>query len=371
MKQPSNYAKGEYRVGTHCFSFTDKGRKELLGNADGDRHISVRMYYSVNPADIAGKKRAVMLSGGKMKALRKSMLMPKLTAEERTADYYHVPMMNGKRFPLIVYNHGLGSYIEANTFLCCFLASRGFIVASVGHACEAVHTDYGRGVFDLMDKSVQKKMYPSGVIGAFVGQERLMKAKISREQAMADFDKYQKKYAPYFAERIDEWEKDALAAVGEIKKRYAESLDLSRGIGVTGHSLGGDLAYRLCLYHDEFTCGINIDGAIFGRYDDTAMTKPFCQMCCKENLNVMTRPLVGSKAPVWLVTFDDMKHLGFSDMIFWINMGSIVGKIPADELFAELSESHLSFFDRYLRDGSGEPSRVKSLKAHYERIDPN
>ena len=65
MKEPKDYAKGEYKVGTHCFSFTDKGRKEVLGGAEGDRRITVRMYYPVTEESTAGTKRSRIFSPSK------------------------------------------------------------------------------------------------------------------------------------------------------------------------------------------------------------------------------------------------------------------------------------------------------------------
>jgi len=41
------------------------------------------------------------------------------------------------RFPLLVFNHGAGSYREQNTFLMEHLASSGYVVASVAHPHES------------------------------------------------------------------------------------------------------------------------------------------------------------------------------------------------------------------------------------------
>ena len=370
MKEPKDYAKGEYKVGTHCFSFTDEGRKEVLGGAEGDRRITVRMYYPVTEESTAGKKRSRIFSPSKMKALRKSFLMPKLSPEENTADYYHVPPMSGEKFPLIMFSHGYGSYVEANTFLCCFLAARGYIVASVGHAFEAIENTYADGTFDLLDKTLTKKMYTS-CFGALIAQTKLLKKKgLTREEAVREFDVFQRKYCPFMIGRLDEWVKDAEAAVCEVKKRYADYLDLSRGVGASGHSFGGDLAYYLCKYRDEFTCGINIDGALFGDYDDSLMETPFCQISCRENLNAETRPLIGTAAPAYLVTFDKMKHISFTDIKFMLNFPLFVGKISAEEVFENLSYCHLTFFDRYLKGKAADPEQTDSKNVHYEHICP-
>ena len=367
MKEPRDYARGEYRVGTHCFSFTDVGRKELLGGAEGDRRITVRMYYPVTEESVAGKPRSRIFTASKERALRKASFLPKFPPEERVADYYHVPIVSGERFPLVIYNHGYGSYVEANTFLCCYLAARGYIVASVGHAFEALENTYAGGGSDVMDKTIGRKMYTS-YIGAVIEQMKLLKKKVSREEALRLFDRFQRKYCPFLIGRLGEWVRDTEAALAEIKKRYAGSLDLSRGVGATGHSFGGDAAYWLSKYSDEFTCGINIDGGLFGDYDDSPMKAPFCQISCAENLNVETRPLLNTEAPTYLVTYRDMKHIAFTDIKFKMSFVPFVGKISAEEAFDNLAYTHLTFFDMYLKGRDTELTQTGSRRVTYERI---
>ena len=48
---PKNYVSGEYAVGTEVFTVVDGERKEQLGNKEGTRKISVRMYYPVSKAE--------------------------------------------------------------------------------------------------------------------------------------------------------------------------------------------------------------------------------------------------------------------------------------------------------------------------------
>ena len=62
--------------------------------------------------------------------------------------------------------------------------------------------------------------------------------------------------------------------------------------------MGGATAYYLCHYEAEIACGINIEGGVFGDYENMVMTKPFLQICCAENVNVETRSLLRTNAPV-------------------------------------------------------------------------
>ncbi len=85
------------------------------------------------------------------------MMGPKnYTSGEYAVDYYeNVSHAEGK-FPLILFSHGLNAYIEANTYLCCDIASRGYIFASVGHTYEVIDTDFEDGSFAVYDKKLNK-----------------------------------------------------------------------------------------------------------------------------------------------------------------------------------------------------------------------
>lgn len=344
-----NYVSGSYAVGTETFSFTDTGRKEILGNADGYRKIAVRMYYPVFRENVSGKKNAPVLSERKAKAVCKAYFIRKISVEMMTANYYeNVPIADDAKFPLILFNHGYNSYIEANTCLCIDIASHGYIIASVGHSYEAVETDFDSESCVLYDKHINKMMFTS-IPGAMFAQSKLLKKKLSPEEAYAEFCAFQNKYTPFIKGRVSEWEKDNLSALAEIKKRYAAYIDSSCGTGVSGHSLGGAEAYNLCMNDPEFTCGINIDGALFGDYGEKTMERPFYQICCKENFNAETKPMLNSNAPVYYAIFENMKHIGFTDAKFFLSAANIVGKMDGNIMHRHLSDIHIKFFNKYLK----------------------
>jgi len=346
---PDNYISSEYSVGTMSFSIVDTDRDEKLGVLNEKRKIPVRMYYPVNHENVTGLNKACLFSERKMKALMKAYHLKKMKDDMNIADYYeNVPISSDTKFPLIMFSMGYNSYIESNTYLLCNLASHGYIVASVGHAYEAVENDYEDGSFDLFDKKINKMMYTS-IIGALMSQNRLLKSKVDKNQALSLFDDFQNKYTPFIKNRVPEWKMDIEKALDEIKKRFSENIDFQNGIGASGHSLGGCLAYYLCKYNSEFSCGINIDGGLFGDYPESVMTKPFCQISCKENVNVETRPLINTSADTYHVVFDDMKHIGFTDAKFFIPSKSLSGKLDNEEMFRHLTYCHVNFFDKYLK----------------------
>ncbi len=343
-----NYISGEYAVGTECFTVVDNTRREVLGAGVGPRKIAVRMYYPTDKEAVKNMEKADIFTDRKLEALQKAYHFKKVDPEMTKADYYEGAMhVENHKFPLVIFNHGYNAYVECNTFLCCELASNGYIVASVGHAHEAIANEYDDGTYDMFDKNISKIMYDSVLMTLFA-QMKVLKAKGTPEEIFEKFDAFQKKHCQYIINRVPEWAKDTMCAVNELKTRYAQWIDFSKGIGATGHSLGGATAYYLCHHEEDFVCGVNIDGGLFGEYDGMVMKKPFLQICCKENYNVETRSLFNTEAPVQCDIFENMKHVGFTDAKFFIPLKMVVGKMDANEMYDRLSKLHLDFFGKYL-----------------------
>lgn len=340
----------QYEVGTKVFSFTDERRRELLGDGTGCRKITVRMYYPVTADSIEGRQKVPYISNNKMKYIKKTYHLPKSAEiKNETCMYENVPVAEGKKFPLVLYNHGYNAYVEANTFLLEEIASAGYIVASVGHSYEGVCTEYEDGSFAPFDKKINKLMYKKGALRAILAQAKILKNKGSIEEVYEEFLKFQKEHAPYIVGRLKEWSADTLCALTEVKTRYADYLDLSNGVAATGHSMGGAVAYYLCHTSDEISCGLNIDGGLFGNYGEMTLTKPFFQISCRENWNVESAVLLRRKAPVYCAIFEKMKHIGFTDAKFYIPVKLLVGKMDASVMHRHLTRCHIFFLDKYLK----------------------
>ncbi len=345
------YITGKYAVGTETFSLTDSSRTDELGKNDGPRRIGVRMYYPADKQAVEGLERADVFTPVLMEKLAQAYHVKpdKMPPEMLKGNFYsNAPHAEDGRFPLILFSHGYNSYIEANNCLCCELASNGYIVASVGHAREAVAIVYDDGTCDIYDKENNKRMinnYPA----TLWEQSRLLRAKLTPEKALEDFERFRQKRGTFVSGRIRVWEKDMLCVLDELKSRYAQWIDFDRGVGVSGHSLGGATAYSMCLSCDEISCGVNIDGALFGEYGDKEMYKPFMHICCKENRNCGTRAIVKAKAPYRFEEFDNMKHAGFTDAKFFIPYDFVVGKLDGEKMYRRLADLHLDFFGEYLK----------------------
>ncbi len=350
---------GGYAVGTKTFTVYNT-RKEVLDKKGGSmRHVPARLYYPVLKDSVEGCERARSMTRCETIGIKKAFMIPlnydkmEASGELESEAFIDAPFIEGMKFPLIVFNHGYFSYVEGNSFLLTDLVSHGYVVLSVGHPYEGAGTDFDDGTSQVLDKSLANKMYHPFLPG-ILGVIRLTKFKGTFEEKAVKFDEFQNKYCGFLQDRIDEWIKDTDIAVDYLKKTFPELIDLSNGIGVSGHSHGGAVAYQYCLRRDEYTCGINIDGGLFGNTEGI-MNKPFLQLSCKDNEGVVTRGYIRHSAPAYKVLFRDMKHIAFSDMKYAIGSGAMAGKLDPDLAHRYSCKSFLEFFDCYLKKVKDKP----------------
>lgn len=343
---------GEYAVGTFTYTVhTD--REEILAPGT-KRLVPVRVYYPVTKDSVEGMSKAKYMSREMADALKKSMHAPinydksEAAGENVSNCYENAPKIEGKKFPLIMFNHGLASFREANSFLCIELASHGYVVISVTHPYDAALSELDDGTKIPLHKNSTKKQYEPFLPGAF-SVIKLTATKGTNKELAEKFDAIQNKYCQYIQSRIEVWMKDTLSAVDYAKEELADIIDFSYGIGATGHSLGGATAYMLCLYCKEFVCGANLDGALFGNNKGQILRKPFAQISCKTNLNAETRPYIDHTKPVFSALFQKMQHISFSDMKHMIPINAIVGKLDPDLAHEYVCKIHLELFDSYLK----------------------
>ena len=352
---------GEYAVGTFTYTVYND-REETMYNAIGTkRSIPVKVYYPVTKESVKELPKARYMSKATIDALRKNFFIP-LNYEKVESDgtnrsecYENAPFIEGERFPLIMFNHGYSSFMAAHTFLYIELASHGYIVATVGHPYEGLITELDDGTIFKQAKGIASKVY-SPMIPGVMEFMKIQKAKGTNEELWQRFDAAQKKYCGFLIERVHEWELDTKAALKVLKDKYSDKIDFAKGIGITGHSLGGATAYALCEDEPEtFTCGINMDGALFGNHDGKFITTPFLQMNCENNKTVVTGAFVKNKNVAYHAILKDMQHLGFSDMKYAIPFKSQVGKLDPAIAHDTVCNIHLEFFDTYLKKTKDEP----------------
>ncbi len=361
QKRPS--PTGPFAVGTTTYTVhTDR---EELRAPGSKRSVPVRVYYPTSQEAVAGRDRARYMSRDVAEGLRKALHAPirydrrEAAGDNVSACYPDAPRMDGMAFPPVVYNHGLSSYRESNSFLCIELASQGYAVLAVGHPYDACCAELDDGTCIFFDGELSKKQYDpfwGGMLKAF----ELTRAKGTHRELARRFDELQQQYCKLILSRVREWEKDTLDAVEHARRAFGDCIDFGGGIGATGHSLGGAVAYMLCLDHPDFVCGVNMDGALFGDTAGKVLTKPFLQISCKGNVKAETRVFVDHTQPVYGAVFGGMQHLGFTDMKHMMNIRLLTGKLDADVMHETVCRLHRELFDVCLKRTKDRPEMVGS-----------
>ena len=356
-----NYPKptGEYAVGTKTFTIYNTRKEELDPSGKTMRHVPARLYYPTDKTE--GLEHGRSMTRSEAIGIKKAFMVPvnydkmEESGENISQCFVDAPFIEGKKFPLIVFNHGYFSYVEGNSFLLIDLASHGYFVMSVGHPYEGASTDFDDGTYQLLDKSLAKKMYDP-YLGGILAAMKLTKCKGTLEDQDKLFDEFQDKYCGFLKTRIEAWITDTDIAVKHVRENFKDQIDLTNGIGIAGHSHGGAVAYKYLLTNDDYTCGINIDGGLFGDYEVKTNHKPFLQISCKDNEKVVAKGYLNHTAPAYKVLFRDMKHIAFSDMKHNLPPSPMLGgKLDADLAHQNVCKVFLEFFDCYLRKIKSKP----------------
>ncbi len=348
---------GIYAVGTT--TFTAKEERDEVLNPGTKRRISARIYYPVMKEAVNGLDKVQYMSRDIFKGLKAVFKLP-LNYDKETAAghnisecYKDAPRIAGEKFPLIIFNHGYQSFREGNSYLCIELASHGYVVMTVGHPLEGVCTEYDDAAPTYGDKKLLK-IANRPMIPNILALNKLCKMKGTNTELTKEIDKYQERFGRFLIKRLPEWEKDIYIALNHAKKNMGDMIDFDKGIGLTGHSFGGAVAYYLCMKDPQFKCGANIDGLLFGMYKDKVMDKPFLMIACEDHEVLAARVCCMHSAPAYKAVFRDMKHVGFSDMKFAIPkfMSGTTGKLDVDLMHEKLCKCHLAFFDAHLKQNS-------------------
>ena len=359
-KMPTPVPKGKYAVGTTTFTVVHDREETLYCDPGGSRSIPARVYYPVDREAAAGLPKARYMSEAMTKALAKTFFLPiryksiEKDGRNRSECHADAPFPAGKKFPLVLFNHGYSSFREGNSFLCIELASRGYAVISVGHPWEALLTELDDGTNVPLAKGITFKLY-SPPVKAIAALLKFLKETGTNEELAGKFDALQKRYCGFSIGRIPEWKKDTLAALRYAKEHFSHIIDFDCGVGAMGHSFGGATAYALCQDDPEFTCGINIDGGLFGEHEGKILQTPFLQINCETNRASVTRGFLRHTRPVYHAVLRDMQHMGFSDMKHFVQMKSQMGKLDPDAAHDAVCGLLLEFFDAYLKKTKPRP----------------
>ena len=233
IPQPS----GTFPVGYQSFTLKDSLRADLLVPEE-DRTISVTVWYptkeeSQEPRryienDLVLKMRQESYQHQDRMALRKLGFFETFSIE-------NADVIKERKFPLILFSHGLGVSKENYTIIAEELVSQGNIVVTIDHPY---------GGFTITDK------------GRFLS---------SRQDTLL----YTSEGDKILFQRMNSWSEDIrfvidkiISEKGFLGRRFGQSIDRT-SIATMGHSLGGNVALNYPSLDSRVSAAINLDGGTF------------------------------------------------------------------------------------------------------------
>ncbi|MDQ0208588.1 alpha/beta hydrolase [Alkalicoccobacillus murimartini] len=355
---------GDYVVGLTEMDFIDKNRKKLFGSSENnDRKIPIIIFY---PADHNFEKtKALYTFKEEAESINKATrgLVSSKSQYIKMNCYRDIPISTKQnKYPIIFFNHGYNCHMMQNSVLCSDLASKGYIVVSVGHPYETSILKYTDGQIVKANKSIIeefKRTMDSNVNKKF---KEMKKNNYIDEELLpiaADFFDYFKDTKVW--DHVKIWSDDNRFIAdmmeqlddGSIPSQFEGKLNIRNGIGITGHSYGGCAASQVCLDDSRFVCGINIDAPTYGEFWDKNLNKPYMVIGSKMIEYLARTTFLKNSADSYLITVDHTTHMDFTDFIYYarqLKFLKVLGKRKKALLRDILSHYHIMFFDKYLRN---------------------
>lgn len=289
---------GQYNVG---ISKTDT---EEFGDGKFRRKLSLMFFY---PSDETGEECPYMDAEYQRKAGTGAC-----DNGVKTYCYGNVKLSpREKRYPVVIYNHGLSGFQMESTVLCADIASNGYIVVGIGHP-------YGSGAVTYEDMSVfepdesftvsRNNLAPLGNLWyedinfAVEFIERLNREDMSNGKRDA-FDGGNRDDGPN--RKID----------------FAGRLNLDDGISLLGVSFGGCCSVGAALAGAKIRCAINLDGGLFTDINCLYPDKPILVMCSPLNFKAHAKLKDLGCTDVTVNKIRKVTHWEFSDGIYLSDRG--------------------------------------------------
>jgi len=261
---------GPHAIGTRHFDMVDPARTGLLEDAPGTpRRIVVWTWYPAVDHDaprrpyFTGDERELALSVARNWGLPRFAL-DRLRAVGTHATTDAALSQARREWPVVVFNHGYWGWPGQNTALMERLASRGYLVFSIGHPHDAGTLRFADGARIGTSPNKAAASVPTEAMLAF------WKASTheAHYRALAgyqhDFDRHR------VMRSFDAWRGDVRflvdALAGDRLPAAADGLaraaDLSR-LAFVGMSFGGTVSASACHHDARCTAAANLDGEEF------------------------------------------------------------------------------------------------------------
>ncbi|HLO17336.1 MAG TPA: hypothetical protein VK206_21060 [Anaerolineales bacterium] len=358
---------GPYQVGFSHLNFVDESRVDSSLQANGkNRDIPIIIWY---PIDEPGERfPSKLLKSRDLASLKRYplyRLIPNSICDIDTNSYQDVPLSTkNSKFPVLVFNHGFSSYMEQNTILMEHLTSFGYIVVSVGHPYDGV-ASYPDGRSIPVDLEAIKELTKQSRANSKTFSKNI-KLLARNDLSIEEITEYTGNYlnaSKSMNDKVVIWVDDIRFILGVLEKmesgfiqsQFTHKLSLEKGIGVFGQSYGGAASVLACCLDNRLTCGINIDGAMYGGMNNKYKYR-------RPTLYMDSDMLPGRSKYFFYFNEDDTyhimikgsKHLDYSDFtyiakIWLLKLMQLFGEIDGRLMIKITNDYVLSFFDKYIK----------------------
>lgn len=224
--------------------------------------LMVRVWY---PAIDTADNRATLYSRRDIRGLVSGgSLLPRPIVEAMgdtlTAASEGAPLKWARKWPLVIFSHGLGGHVAQNTVLAECLASHGWIVASIAHPGGAASITWPEGGAELLSSAQRGRLMLNPVVIESMRRVRNsvsrddLKRELLRHVSMPPLSQECERWASHISAAITAFERDEILSTG---------IDFER-VAVVGMSFGGSASALAALRDDRIKAVANLDGGQFG-----------------------------------------------------------------------------------------------------------
>ena len=337
--QPS----GESQIGTQSIELVDLDRLEwFTENPEDFRKIMIQVWYPTQ--DNQGEKELYIDYGDiRIKALADKFdykpFLFKSLKRIRTNSLKNAKPNLSRKFPLIIFSHGLGGNRTQNTIMIEELTSHGYVVIGIEHAYDANVSIFNNG--DIAD-------YRSGI-----NYERRNNQRLTPEEFWDIRLPQLKTRAADVSFVLDQIES------GDFPQDIREIINLDN-IGIFGHSFGGATSIYSVYSDNRIDACINLDGWMVVVPDDiinNGISQEFMyigQEQWDEKLNYeKLNKFIQSNNNSLKILIPGTIHYDYSDTPHMSDAARLLkksGQLKSKNLKNVLNELILSFFNENLKN---------------------
>jgi hypothetical protein len=341
---------GSYAVGRTEYDWTDQSRIDTLApHAGTKRELVVWAWYPAAHQEHGPRAPYLPQKWGQLNDQEHNFLeLPFIQKSNsiQTNSIEPAPLATlAERYPMLIFEPGMGNIPTQYTTLLEDLASHGYIIF-------AIAPTYSANVVVFPDGRVAEKT-PAGSPNT----DNDANLQVAGDRI------------------VQVWAKDVSFVMGQLAalntkagSMFRGHLDLTR-LGVFGHSFGGATAAQICHLDARCKAGIDLDGVLFGDVVRTGLDKPFMVIqhdmgaCSDSDCRSFQREIQSTLRAVprgasYNLSIKDTEHFNFSDYAAYFSPLQLLGLLGSIDGVRGLQITHAyvrAFFDTYL---NGIPSSL-------------